>query len=192
MTRSKWIRAGMVGAGCAAVGAVAGIAGGAAAPSSSSSTQPSGRQMPMQGWRGAQFRRGDGLRRGPFRELGGGPPVHAQLVVPKRSGSGFETVTQDAGKVKSVSGDQLAITEGTDTQTYKDVTLTIPSNATVYRNGSKASLGDLKAGDHVRVAQSPEGTFVMARDASHQAQWDGPHPGMAGPGGPGGPPPYGQ
>ena len=44
---------------------------------------------------------------------GGGPAVHAELVVANRSGNGFETVTLDNGTVKSVNGDQLTITEGT-------------------------------------------------------------------------------
>jgi hypothetical protein len=67
-----------------------------------------------------------------------------------------------------VSGDQLVITEGVKNVTYKDVTLTIPSNATVVRNFAKAKLSDLKAGDFVHVSQSSDGTFVLASDASHR------------------------
>jgi len=112
----------------------------------------------------------------------GGPPVHAEVVVLNKAGSGFVTVTEDNGRVDSVSGDQLKITEsakkGSATITYdKDVTLTVPSDATVRRNGATAKLGDLKAGDHVRVAKSSDGTTVDAFDAQH-------HPGF-----PGGPPP---
>ncbi|MEA2429147.1 MAG: hypothetical protein QOF37_2775 [Thermoleophilaceae bacterium] len=177
--RPNWIKAGAVAAGCAAVGAVAGIAGSAAAPSSKA---PSSKAPP---WRMEKR-----MHAGPMRGAFGGPPVHAEAVVPKRSGSGFETVTEDNGKLKSRSGNDVTITEGTQTQTYKDVTITVPSGATIYRNGAKASLDALKDGDFVRVAQSPEGTFVMARDASFRPRFEGRHRGFErGPGGPGGPPP---
>jgi hypothetical protein len=176
MTRSNRFRVGALAAGCAAVGAIAGIAGSAAAPSSSK--QP-GRPGPMWRMHGPH----EGFR-------GGGPPVHAEAVVPKRSGAGFETVTEDNGKLKSRSGNDITITEGTRTETYKDVTVTIPSGATIVRNGAKASLSDLKDGDFVRVASSPEGTFVMAADASFRPRFQGGRRGFEHrPGGP--PPPYG-
>jgi hypothetical protein len=95
-----------------------------------------------------------------------GPPVHSDAVVPNEKG-GFDTVTMDRGKFSSLSADQLTITEGTKSATYKTVTLTIPSNATVRRNDEKAELSDLKAGDEVLVAQGPSGTVVAAHDAQH-------------------------
>jgi hypothetical protein len=177
MQRKTLVRAGLVAGACALVGAAGGIAGSAAAPSQSTNTTTNGKQE-----RGPHF----GMRMG----LGGGPAVHAELVVPNRDGNGFETVTLDNGTVKSVDGDQLTITEGTQSATYKDVTLTIPSGAKVQRNFAAAQLSDLKAGDRVHVSSSPEGTFVFAVDADHQ----GPPRGMRrwhGPGAPGGPPPYG-
>jgi hypothetical protein len=70
--------------------------------------------------------------------------------------------------VKEISGNDLTITEGTKTVTYKDVTLTIAAGAEIMRNGAAAALSDLKAGDHVMVSQSSEGTFVGAFDDSHQ------------------------
>jgi hypothetical protein len=73
----------------------------------------------------------------------------------------------DRGSFSSLSGDQLTITEGTKTATYKTVTLTIPSGATVRRNGEAAKLSDLKSGDTVMVLQSPQGTVVTADDAQH-------------------------
>jgi hypothetical protein len=177
MKRASWIKAGALAAGCAAVGAVAGIAGTAAAPSAS---KPADR-APM--WR---------IHRGFER---GGPPIHSEAVVPKRSGNGFETVTDDNGKLKSRSGDELTITEGTQSEKYKDVTVTIPSGAKIVRNGKKASLDDLKDGDFVHVSQSPGGTFVMAADASFRPRFQGGrrgfrhHPGGPPPGAP--PPPFG-
>jgi hypothetical protein len=87
-------------------------------------------------------------------------------VVPNKNG-GFDTMTMDRGRFSSLSGDQLTITEGTKTATYKTVTLTIPSGATVRRNGDAARLSDIKSGDTVMVLQSPQGTVVTAHDAQH-------------------------
>ena len=89
--------------------------------------------------------------------------VHAELVVPTKQG--FATVTIDRGTVDSVSGDQLTLTEGTPTQTYKTVTLTIPSNATIRSDREPASLGSLTKGQRVRVISvvgARQRTFVVA------------------------------
>ena len=88
-------------------------------------------------------------------------PVHADLVVPDGQG-GFQTVTFDRGTVDSVSGDQLTIKEGTPTATYKTLTLTIPSDAKIRRNGSDAQLSDLQQGDFVTVVQAAGKTLVKA------------------------------
>jgi hypothetical protein len=96
-----------------------------------------------------------------------GPPVHSESVVPNDKG-GFDAVTMDRGSFSSLSGEKLTITEGTKTSTYKTVTLTIPSGATVDRNGEKAQLSDIRTGDTVAVVQSPKGTFVDAFDAQHE------------------------
>jgi hypothetical protein len=173
MAKRSWIKAGALAAGCAAVGAIAGIAGGAAAPSTSKAPPPPG---------APHWRIHGSAHRGPI-----GPPVHAEAVVPKRSGSGFETVTEDNGKLKSRSGNDLTITEGTATETYKDATVTVPSEAKVFRNGKKATLDDLEEGDFVHVAQSPEGAFVVARDANFRPRFQGGPRGFGHPG----PPPFG-
>jgi hypothetical protein len=185
-----------VAAVCAVGGVIAGIAGSAAAPSGSKSTATNAAARK----RWAPGRRG-------LRHHLGGPIVHGQLVVPNQSGTGFDNVTIDEGKVKSVSGDQLTVTEGTDKATYKTVTLTIPSNAVVRRNWSSAKLSDVRPGDRVHVLVGPRGTFVGANDSNHTFPgpgrgWrhfrgpgpDGPPgpPGPPGPGGPGGPPPPGM
>ncbi len=98
----------------------------------------------------------------------GGPPVHSEIVVPNKSGDGFFTITNDDGKVQSVSGNSLTITEGTEKATYKTVTLDIPSDATVIHDGSKSQLSDLQNGDQVHVSQSPEGSWVFAIDSAFQ------------------------
>src|SRR2546423_6985635 len=164
MRRSSWIRAGAVAGVCAAVGAVAGIVGSAAAPSKKSSAAVTQR------WHGPLGLRVRGL---PFFH---GPAVHGEEVVLNKARTGFVTLTEDSGKVKSVSGNDVTITEGIGSVTYKDVTVTVPGNATVYRNGSKATVGDLKTGDFVHVASSSDGTTVFADDAKHgpagpRARW---------------------
>jgi len=176
MQRKTLVRAGLVAGACALVGAAGGIAGSAAAPSQSTQTTTNGGKQE----RGRHWGGHPGF-------MGGGPVVHGEVVVPNQAGNGFETVTLDSGTVKSVSGDQLTITEGTKSATYKDATVTIPSGAKVMRNFVAAQLSDLQAGDRVHVSASPEQTSVFAVDANH----DGPPPGMRGPHGPGGPPPYG-
>jgi hypothetical protein len=149
--KSRLLRLAVVVGLCALAGAAAGIAGSAAAPSSKVKKSNAPGREKLRGLRGLH-----------------GPPVHADAVVLNKAGNGFITQTEDSGKVKSLSGNQLAITEGVKNVTYKDVTLTIPSNATVVRNFAKAQLSDLKVGDFVHVSQSSEGTFVLATDASHR------------------------
>ena len=96
--------------------------------------------------------------------------MHSEMVVPTRSGKDFETMTQDSGKVESISGNQLTITEGTEEATYKTVTVDIPGDAKVIRNGEAAELGDLQEGDQVDVSQSPQHNFVFASDQTFTRQ----------------------
>lgn len=154
MKVSNRSRAGIAAAACVAVGAAGGIAGSAAAPgsksaSAGSSTTPSAAQ--------ARARPPHGP---------GGRAVHAEAVVLNRAGTAFITVTTDSGKVKSTSGRDVTITEAVGSVTYKDVTVTLPANAQIVRNGKTATVDDLKAGDRIHVAQSSDGTFVRAADAS--------------------------
>ena len=180
MSRSRLAKTALIATACATAGAAAGIAGSSAAGGSRSAP----RHPPRAGF----------MRHG---LLGGGPgrerAVHADAVVLNQAGNAFETVTTDSGTFKSLSGDQLTITESAGSVTYKDVTLTIPSGATVMRNFASASLSALASGDRVRVLSSPERTVVMAVDAAHQQLDRGPHgggpPPWGGPRGAGGPPP---
>jgi hypothetical protein len=165
MKRSTILRLSIVGALCAIAGAAAGIAG------SSASSTPAPHPRIGLGGRGFFF-----FKHGPLAGASGpladvsGPPVHIEAVVPKRGG-GFETVTMDRGSFSSLSASQLTINEGTKTATYKTVTVTIPSGATVRRNGVPAQLSDLKPGDDVTVVQSPRSTVVIANDAKHKLRF---------------------
>jgi hypothetical protein len=181
MNRSRIKQTAIAVAATASVAAVVGIATGAAAPSKSSSSGSSpgppefgfavgpppgaiATARAVQGKGRVTFRVGPGGEPGTL----GGPPVHSEMVVPNKAGDGFITVTGDDGKVNSVSGNQLTITEGTEKATYKTVTLDIPSDATVVRDGDKAQLSDLQPGDQVHVSQSSQGTWVFATDATFQ------------------------
>lgn len=187
MRRIKLPQMGAVIALCALLGAVAGIAGSAAAPSKS--TKKSGKAANRA--RSHFGFRGRGRGGGP-----GGPGVHGDAVVLNKAGDGFITITSDAGKVKSVSGNDITINESIGTVHYKDQTVTIPAGATVIRNHAKAALSDIKTDDFIRVISSSEQTIVLAEDAAFRTQdrkrFQGRGPwghGGGGPGGPGMPPP---
>jgi hypothetical protein len=170
MTHPRLFRSAVAAGVCAAVGTTAGIAASAAAPAHNQKAPGAGYgtevrvpEPPPQGVTGAP------ARGGPAFKIGiGGPPVHAVEIVPNKADDGFETVTQDSGTVKSVSGSSLTITEGTGKATYATPTLTIPANATVERDFQSATLADIQPGDHVAVSVSSDGTTtVFATDPSY-------------------------
>lgn len=144
--RKSW-KLGAVAVSCAAVGAGASVIANAGASTSSA------------GPAHAATRAGH-ARRALLRRA-----VHGEVVLATKSG--FATVIFDRGTVKSVAGRQLTLTEGTKKQTYKTVTLTIPSNARVRDNRQPATLSSVKAGQRVAVITAPKRTLVIARDAVH-------------------------
>jgi len=162
---------------CALVGALAGIAGSAAAPSNSKS-----KSKAAQAQKKALVQRARAFKRGAFRARFGGPPhevlmgmggpVHATAVIPKADGSGFDTVTEDSGTLLSVDGTTVHLKQGTDKATYKaDAAIDVGGSAKVIRNGQDAKLSDLKAGDHVHVITGgPKGNIVMAEDDAFLAK----------------------
>jgi hypothetical protein len=188
---------------CALVGALAGIAGSAAAPSKSSKAAQAQKKAAKakakaiakaqkRALKGALLR---GHRGGPgLRFFGpggpGGGPVHSETVIPNADGTDFITITTDAGVLLKVDGNTLHIKQATDKATYKaDNAIDVGSSPTVVRNHEKATLSDLKDGDHVRIIKGgPKGTFVIAEDDAFIAQEKKEHHGFGfGPGGPGGP-----
>ncbi len=138
---------------CLALGAGAGAIANAGA-ASQSSAKTHGRYAPR-----ARFMRRALLRAGGLR-LGARRAVQGNVVVATRTG--FATITFDRGTIASVNRRQLVLNDGTAKATYKQVTLTIPANARVRDNGTKASIGDLRQGQRVIVIQAPRGTFVIA------------------------------
>jgi hypothetical protein len=141
----RHVRIALVALSCLALGA-----GASAIASAGAATGTSGKAKA-----GTQAGRGHGALRLARRA------VHADLVVATKQG--FVNVTIDRGKVDSVNGQQLTLTESTKTQTYKTVTLTIPSNATVRDDRQAASLPSLHSGQRAIVVQAPKRTLVIAR-----------------------------
>jgi hypothetical protein len=177
MTHSRLKKLGAAGA-CAAIGAIAGIASSAAAPGNSGKARAAGGAVTMAA--GCVTAPGNAAKaRGTATMIMpapggaavvkiGGPAVHSTAVVPNKTGDGFDTLTQDSGTVKSVSGRSLTITEGTDKATYATPTLTIATDATVERNFDTAKLADLQPGDHVDVSATTGGSEdVFAADSAH-------------------------
>ena len=155
---------------CALVGALAGIAGSAAAPSSKSKSAQAQKKAAVRKQARAlkrAFRHGPG---GPGFFMGG--PVHATAVVPNRDGTDFLTITTDAGTLNSVQNTTVHLKEGTDKKVYKDdVGIDVGSDAKVIRNRADAKLSDLQQGDHVRVITgTPKGNIVIAVDDAFIAQ----------------------
>jgi hypothetical protein len=193
MKGSPLRRMSVVIAVCAFVGALAGIAGSAAAPSKSKTTEAQkAKAKALKNQAKAQFRAGRAGPGGPgfFGGHGGpgGGAVHSETVVPNADGTGFDKITTDAGKLTSVDGNTLNITEGTDKKKYKDVAIDVGSSPTVIRNRATAKLSDLKPDDQVHVIQGgPKGTIVIAEDAAFSAQQKKDHQGFGR--GHGGPPP---
>ena len=91
-------------------------------------------------------------------------------VVLNKAGTAYITQTEDHGTITAVDagGGTITLKEGTSTVTYATPTITIPSGATVQLDGASSSLEKLKAGDHVSISSSSEGTTVFATDSSFQ------------------------
>jgi hypothetical protein len=188
MRRSRLLKIAIVVGASGAVGAAAGIAGSSAAPSDANNPPGPRLGVVVQGRVTAAAGHG-----APAFKIGvGGPPVHSTEVVPNKASDGFDTVTHDSGTVKSISGDQITITEGTDKATYGTPTLTIPADATIQRNFQDTKLSDIQVGDHVDVSRSSAGTTaVFAVDSQHWPPKPPERPDPAKPGAPKLPPPPG-
>lgn len=90
--------------------------------------------------------------------------IHGSVVLATRRG--LVTVTFDRGRVDSVAGAQLTLTEGrNDTTASRTVTLTIPASARIRDDRRTASLSALKPGQRVTVIRTPRRTLVIAHAA---------------------------
>lgn len=126
----------------------AGLGAGASAITSASAATGSSGHAAKRGQRTGE------LRRLAARGVQGTVVVHTK--------TGFATVSFERGRVDSVSGRQLTLTEGTRKASYKTVTLTIPAGARVRDQGRRATLSDVTPGQRVLVLAVPKRTFVIA------------------------------
>ena len=134
-------------------GAALGAAGGYAARASGTGLSPA--QAPATAAKKGKLSSQARLRRA----------VELTAVVPDGHGS-FTTISIERGTIAAISGDQLTLNEGNRRFTYKTVTVTLPSSATVRLSRKPSSLSALAAGDRVEVLQGPKRTAVIARPAS--------------------------
>ena len=146
MTRKYW-KLGALAMSCVAVGAGASLIANAGAATRAAATGAK--------HAGVAKRGGRGPRRLAERA------VQGDVVVAVKGK--FVNVTFARGVVRSVSGQELTIAEGTEKATYRTVTLTIPTTARVRADHGKATLSELTAGQRVTVIEAPQRTWVIAR-----------------------------
>ncbi len=87
--------------------------------------------------------------------------AQANLVVHTKQG--FANVTVARGTVRSVSGHQLTLAEGTRKATYKTVTYTLPATVRVRDNRQRSTLSAVKPGQRALVVILPKRALVVAR-----------------------------
>jgi hypothetical protein len=126
---------------CAVTGTAFGISSGVAASTATSSAEAAGKRLTI-----------------PQRRLPGGPlggfgvgGIHSETTLPDKDGSGFITVTSDAGTLQAIDGMSLTLKQGTATETFAEPTLTVTEGTVVVRNGRRSSLTNLAVGDRVRI-----------------------------------------
>ncbi len=174
MQASRKLAAVAVAGTCALAGAAAGI-------SQSAASSSSGKAKAVKA--GANPGPPGGGRPG---HGGPGGEVHAVEVVLNKAGTAYINETDDNGTITAVdaSAGTITLKEGTSSVTYATPTITIASGASVMLDGETSSLEKLKAGDHVSISSSSDGTTVFATDSSfNPGEGHGPM---------GGPPPGGQ
>ena len=155
----------LVGVSCAALGAAASVLATAGAASTGSASTGSGQTVAAGKTKALRMRpfRVQRLRRVAMRA------VHGTVVVQTKKG--FADVTFDRGKVDSVNGQHLTLTEGTKVARYRTVTLTIPAGAAVrddrtageplQRQGGTAGAGGGRAQPDVRDRPHAEVRLVL-------------------------------
>jgi hypothetical protein len=118
--------------------------------------------------------------RGPLAGLGRaglGPPLHGELVVPKKDGGGTQTVVVQTGEVTAVSESSIAVRSSDGfTATYQ-----VTSATRVGRQGG--TITSVEKGATVRVAGTKDGSTLTALLVGHGG------PGHGGPGDGGSPTP---
>lgn len=96
-----------------------------------------------QAGRGSRHKKGFGLR----------GAIRGELVVPGDEEGTFKTIRIDRGVLARVDGSTVVINEDDGTS----VDIATSDGTRISRDGSRATLGDLKEGDHIRVLRVKEG-----------------------------------
>jgi len=118
-----------------------------------------------------------------------GEMVHSSRLVQNADGS-YSTVREQAGTVSAVTGTTITVTSA---DTYS-VTYTPNSTATIFRDGTAATLADIVVGDHIRISGTVTNDVLTVVDidaisatkwAEHEAAEADGAPDGRGPGGPG-------
>jgi hypothetical protein len=146
-----------IGAGCLAIGAGGGaaasaIASAGAAPSHAASAVAA--QAPAGATGEPAATRPRRARRLLSRA------VEGRVVIWTRAG--FATISFARGRLDSVAGSSLKLTESTPAHAYRTVTIAIPAGARVRNDGRSASLASLRPGERVVVVRGPRFTLVRA------------------------------
>lgn len=133
---------------------------GGATPSASASASPSPGE------------RGPGHPHGWW--LGGGEGVHGESTVKDRDTGKWVVRVWQRGTVEKVDGDQVTV-KSEDGARW---TWTVPSDATVLRDGDKGSGADaLKKGDTLYLAGTRSGDGTRTADRAVAGTWEKPDPG---------------
>ena len=85
-------------------------------------------------------------------------PIRGEVVIAKRDGT-FPTVRFDRGVLSSIDGTTLVITEADGTTVRRDTTDTTRFR----RDGKRASLSDLRPGDHVATLGAEQGSTYVTK-----------------------------
>ncbi|MCW2924169.1 MAG: hypothetical protein JWM98_1573 [Thermoleophilia bacterium] len=165
----------VIGATCAVTGAaMSGIATSsaatkapAAAAATAAATPPAGMRGDFDGGPGGGGHRGGGGHGG-----GGRGGVHSESVRPDPDGTGFITTVEDSGTVTAIDGTTLTVKEGTATETFDTVKVTVDGTVTVDRNRAASKLSAVKVGDHVRVSKDGTNTRIEATTAAFEKAQD--------------------
>lgn len=76
--------------------------------------------------------------------------------------SGFVTVTLARGRVQAINGQTITLVEGTKTQAYRTVSLTLPAKVRVRDDKQASTLSQITPGQRATVIITPKRALVMA------------------------------
>ncbi|KUN19823.1 hypothetical protein AQJ23_35845 [Streptomyces antibioticus] len=173
--RDRWRRRSVRSRAVTAAAAAAALTlGGAALAYAATSSGPDGGATPAASASASPSpgERGPGHRHGWW--LGGGEGVHGESTVKDRDTGKWVVRVWQRGTVEKVDGNQVTV-KSEDGARW---TWTVPSDATVLRDGDKGSGADaLRNGDTVHLSGTRSGTGTRTADHAFAGTWEKPDPG---------------